>query len=193
MKILQKICFVLLLTTVSSAYAGDCFVDRDINDCRVKAEQGDGVAQYNLGVLYDRGIGVLQNYKEAIKWWKKAAEQGYVQAQYNLGNMYSDGRGVPQNYKEAIKWYKKSAEQGDSSSQYNLGLMYGRGQGVIQDYVMAHIYFNIAAVISGHKGAIEGRGIVEELMTSSQLAEAQRMAQRVVRFRAAREWMRTHQ
>ncbi len=50
MKILQKICFVLLLTTFSSAYAGDCFEDRDVDDCRVKAEQGDARAQSNLGV-----------------------------------------------------------------------------------------------------------------------------------------------
>ncbi len=31
MKILQKICFVLLLTTFSSVYAGDCF--KDFDDC----------------------------------------------------------------------------------------------------------------------------------------------------------------
>jgi hypothetical protein len=64
-----------------------------------------------------------------------------------------------------------------------LGLMYGIGKGVIQDYVMAHMYWNIAA-ISGHKSAINNRGDVEKKMTSSQLEKAQDLA---------REWMRTHQ
>ena len=48
---------------------------------------------------------------------------------------------------------------------------------------MAHMYWNIAAY-SGHKNAIEDRGIVEVLMTLSQIAEAQKLA---------REWIRTHQ
>ena len=40
------------------------------------AEAGDEVAQYNLGVMYDNGRGVLQDYKEAVKWYRLAAEQG---------------------------------------------------------------------------------------------------------------------
>jgi len=63
MKILQKICFVLLLTTFSSVYAGSCFDNvTDINDCRGIAEQGDARAQYNLGMLYGNGGGVPQGY-----------------------------------------------------------------------------------------------------------------------------------
>jgi TPR repeat protein len=60
--------------------------------------------------------------------------------------------------------------------------MYINGQGVLQDYVMAHMYWNIAAV-SGYKDAIKSRGIVEKKMTSSQIAEAQKLA---------REWMLTY-
>ena len=76
-----------------------------------------------------------------------------------------------------------SAEQGVPEAQLALGVMYGNGQGVLQDNVMAHMYFNIAAV-SGQKNAIQNRGIVEKQMTSSQIAESQKLA---------REWMRTHQ
>ena len=41
------------------------------------AKQGDADAQYNLGIMYDKGQGVPQNYKTAVKWWKRAAEQGF--------------------------------------------------------------------------------------------------------------------
>ena len=63
MKILQKICFVLLLATFLSVSAGSCFDNvTDINDCRGIAEQGDARAQYNLGVVYGNGEGVPQGY-----------------------------------------------------------------------------------------------------------------------------------
>ena len=63
MKILQKICFVLLLATFLSVSAGSCFDNvTDINDCRGLAEQGDARAQYNLGMVYGNGEGVPQGY-----------------------------------------------------------------------------------------------------------------------------------
>ena len=63
MKIIQKICFVLLLAIFSSVYGGSCFDNvTDINDCRVRAEQGDARAKYNLGMLYGNGEGVPQGY-----------------------------------------------------------------------------------------------------------------------------------
>ena len=40
------------------------------------AEQGHAFAQYNLGVMYDKGEGVPQDDKRALKWYTLAAEQG---------------------------------------------------------------------------------------------------------------------
>jgi len=180
---LRAILAVLFMATLPSAYGGSCFKDYDVDDCRVKAEQGDARSQGRLGGLYNTGQGVVQDYKEAVKWFRLAAEQGDSSAQHSLGLRYTNGQGVVQDYREAVKWWKKAAEQGHSLAQHNLGLRYYLGQGVIQDYVMAHMYWNIASV-SGDKDAIELRGIVEKDMTSSQIAEAQKLA---------REWMRTHQ
>ena len=67
---------------------------------------------YSRGMSYYNGDGVLQDYKEAVKWYKLAAEQGYANAQYNLGKMYAKGQGVIQDYKEALKWYKLAAAKG---------------------------------------------------------------------------------
>jgi TPR repeat protein len=61
------------------------------------AEQGDAVAQFNLGLMYANGQGVPQDYKEALKWFRKAAEQGVASAQHNLGVMYAFGQGMPQD------------------------------------------------------------------------------------------------
>jgi TPR repeat protein len=76
------------------------------------AKQGDASAQFNLGLMYEKGQGVQQDYKTAVRWYRLAAKQGYVNAQYNLGVMYQNGQGVPQDYKTAVKWYRLAAEQG---------------------------------------------------------------------------------
>ena len=76
------------------------------------AEQGNAIAQFNLGVMYDEGIGVPQDYNTAVKWVTLAAEQGNADAQYNLGLMYGNRGGVPQDYVRAHMWFNLSASQG---------------------------------------------------------------------------------
>ena len=144
-----------------------------------RAEQGHAPSQFNLGVMYSQGQGVSQDYKEAVRWYLAAAEQGYESAQYGLGDMYYDGQGVSQDYKEALRWYLAAAEQGYSSAQVALGVMYERGQGVPQDYIQAHMWFNLAAASGGDKDretAAKNRDLLARIMTSEQIAEAQRLA-----------------
>ena len=62
------------------------------------AEAGDAELQFSLGVMYEHGEGVRQDYAEAVRWYRKAAEQGYAEAQNNLGLMYDQGQGVRQDY-----------------------------------------------------------------------------------------------
>ena len=37
--------------------------------------------------MYANGEGVVQDYKEAVKWYRKAAEQGIAQLHLNQGYM----------------------------------------------------------------------------------------------------------
>ncbi len=66
------------------------------------ADQGHASAQYVLGVFYEDGIGVQQDYKHAVYWYQKAADQGDIGSQHQLGRMYEDGSGVKQDYKKAV-------------------------------------------------------------------------------------------
>ena len=47
---------------------------------REAAEQGHVSSQFNLGVMYDTGVGVPKDMTEATKWIRKAAEQGHEYA-----------------------------------------------------------------------------------------------------------------
>ena len=95
---------ILMVAMVPSVHAGpyeDAVAARNRGDngpmyrlMRKLAEQGLAVAQYNVGLFYQTGQGVAQNYTEAMRWYRKAAEQGNVDAQFNLGDMYVFGNGV---------------------------------------------------------------------------------------------------
>ena len=74
------------------------------------AEQGNAMAQFNLGHMYANGYGVRENDKTAVKWFTKAAEQGLAEGQFNLGAMYDFGDGVPENDKTAVTWYTLAAD-----------------------------------------------------------------------------------
>lgn len=96
---------------------------------RKAAEQGLPHAQYNLGLMYDQGKGIVKDPSEAIKWFTKAAIQGHDGAQYNLGCAYRDGEGIKQNFVESNKWYLKAAEQGYAEAQTSIGFSYLEGRG----------------------------------------------------------------
>ena len=76
------------------------------------AEQGNAMAQINLGQKYDAGKGVPQDDAEAAKWYQLAAKQGDAMAQLLLGFRYEQGKGVPQDGAEAHIWYNLSAGNG---------------------------------------------------------------------------------
>ncbi|MGV0035109.1 MAG: tetratricopeptide repeat protein [Candidatus Azotimanducaceae bacterium WSBS_2022_MAG_OTU7] len=69
----------------------------ELDGLRSQADQGDATAQFILGVIYDSGIRVSEDDKEAVKWYRLAADQGYATAQNNLGGMYLNGEGVPED------------------------------------------------------------------------------------------------
>ena len=40
------------------------------------AEEGHSEAQYKLGMMYEKGLGLRKNKREARTWLKKTAKQG---------------------------------------------------------------------------------------------------------------------
>ena len=143
------------------------------------AEQGNASAQSNLGIMYSKGVGVVQNYKTALEWYTLAAKQGDADAQHNLGVLYNNGDGVVQNYKTALEWYTLAAEQGHADAQHNLGSFYGNGWGVIQDNIYAHMWWNIAAS-SGESNAAQNRTLIQKNMTTADISKAQELARQCV-------------
>jgi tetratricopeptide (TPR) repeat protein len=114
-------------------------------DNKTKAEKGDADAQQLLGDCYYNGKGVPQDFKEAVKWYRKAAEQGHADAQHTLGHFYKNGEYVEKDEVEAMKWIRQSADQNYAPAQRSLGSFYKYGECVTKDEVEAIKWFRKAA------------------------------------------------
>ncbi len=139
------------------------------------AESGDAAAQFNLGVAYANGRGTAQDYRESLRWFRRAAEQGAALAQFNLGVIYQRGLGVPQDRAQAARWYLSAAEGEEPRAQLEIGLKLAEGEGIAQDVVRAHMWLNLAASV-GERDAAMHRDIVARRMTPGQIAEAEHLA-----------------
>jgi uncharacterized protein len=147
-----------------------------LREWRPLAEQGDALAQYNLGVLYRKGRGVPQDDVQARQWYAKAAAQGQAKAQFNLGTLYFNGEGAQKDYQQALRWFRLAADQGEALAQTKIAIMYDEGQGVPQDIVQAYKWYSLAAT-NGDKSAPQIRDLLAKQMTPAQIAKAQKLAQ----------------
>ncbi len=70
------------------------------------------MSQYVYGIMHVRGVGVVQNGDEAVKWLKKAASADLAIANYALGVIYRDGttglNEVQPSKVEAAKYFAKA-------------------------------------------------------------------------------------
>ena len=128
---------------------------------RTGAAHGHAPSMRNLGLLYESGQGVAQDYAKAREWYEKAAAKGDAIAMSNLGGLCADGRGVAQDYARAREWYEKAADKGNAIAMSNLGLLYESGQGVAQDYAKAGEWYEKASA-KGNAIAMSNLGLLYE-------------------------------
>ena len=65
------------------------------------AVSGHARSQHTLGTLYRYGIGVIENNKQAIRWYKEASEQSFPAAMLSLAESYIEGVGAEKDYLES--------------------------------------------------------------------------------------------
>jgi TPR repeat protein len=90
---------------------------------KLAAEQGEGIAQTNLGLMYTKGQGVSQDHKQAVHWYRLAANQSIPSAQVKLGMMYEYGRGILQDYVLAYMWYSLGSSHGNKIAIEHCGII----------------------------------------------------------------------
>jgi TPR repeat protein len=77
------------------------------------AINGNPYAQYNLGMLWESGLGSTpKNNNEACAWYLKSAEQGYVPAMVRLAELQK----TIGYKKSSISWYELAARYGNQDA-----------------------------------------------------------------------------
>jgi hypothetical protein len=117
-------------------------------DVKAEADTGNAAAQYELGVRYQTGNGVLKSPIEAVEWWQKSAAQKFPPAEYDLGMATGRGDGVPKNQQQGFKLVQAAADAGYARAQQAMGFFCFKGStniGVTQDRRRAVQWFQAAA------------------------------------------------
>lgn len=89
------------------------------------AQRGNAEANFNLGILYEDGLGVNQDLAQALLYYETAAIGGSFKAQYRLGLLYFVGKTVPLDKIKAKHWLTKAAAEGDRDSIEMLAILSG--------------------------------------------------------------------
>jgi localization factor PodJL len=140
------------------------------------AAQGQPVAQYRLGTLYERGQGVAANPATAASWYEKAANAGNRLAMYNLAVALANKSLGRQNMPEAARWFSRAAAVGLQDAEFNLAVLYERGDGVPQSLLDAYKWYLIAAT-SGDSGAKARADVLATQIPDADRTAAQKSAQ----------------
>lgn len=107
------------------------------------AEQGDAVAQLQMGMLFLNGWGVGKDYARAFKWLQMSANSDNKDAQYALGSMYLRGQGVRFDLNQSFFWRKKAADNRQTYAAFDVAEMYMNGLGVEKDTSEAKRYYEM--------------------------------------------------
>ena len=150
-----------------------------------------GSSALMMGVAYEEGKGVPQNFGEAVEWYRKAIAQGQHEAYAYLGAAYLDGRGVPASEKEAVFQFQEGADKGDPRSQRRLAVLYTQGKGVPYDYEKA-LHWSLEAAKGGDVQAMYLAGAMYEkgIGTSRSVEDARRLYQQAVDMASADDFVR---
>jgi TPR repeat protein len=90
---------------------------------RLGRDPGDAAAMTLLGELYNQGLGVREDAKQALNWYRLAGQRGDARAMASLAIMAADGRGMAKDPAQARDWLDKAAAKGEPTASYNLALL----------------------------------------------------------------------
>ena len=143
------------------------------------ALQGNKIAQYELGLFYEKGIDpCIRNTEKALEWFEKSSTQGLTIATFGIGRLYANG--IDDQYpdfKSAFFYYRQAADAGLVEAQYRTGLALFYGQGVSEDKYKAYEYLLKAA----EQGYSDAQFFVALMLTTGQGVEKN--------WQLAKEWL----
>lgn len=137
---------------------------------RKLADKGDALAQYQLGMLYLRGVGTKRDPAQALSWFTKAAGNGNVDAARRLGRIYLGGEIAVQDFTKARHWLDRAANAGDGEAARLIGDMDAEGLGRPADKTSAYAWYEVAALRGDSYAEIKRNALLATLDPAQQKA-----------------------
>lgn len=97
------------------------------NNLYFRAVLGDAQSQFEIGQMFQYGIGVAQSDSSAIVFYQNAAQQQHLGAEYNLGILYLQHAKDKNDYQQALNDLTDAAFKGNKYSQYVLARILSQG------------------------------------------------------------------
>jgi outer membrane biosynthesis protein TonB len=143
-KALTLCLFLFALISAVTAVAGE--LEQRFADALQRAEQGDVSAMYNVGEMYELGMGTKTDRSKSMTWYRRAADKGHPEGAYQVGYAYYWGKaGLDKDRRQAHIWFLRAAEGGSHAAMPYLAKMYSLGQGVPRDKEKAALWSARAA------------------------------------------------
>ena len=93
------------------------------------ADGGSAEAQYELGKLYETGVGVPENIDHAMVLYQKAGAQDYPDALNDLGFIYyQGGLGVTRDPAKALDFFRRAADLRQPEAMFNYAALIDDGK-----------------------------------------------------------------
>lgn len=119
------------------------------------AAKGDPEAMFELGKLYEKGIGTSQDIGKALELYARAADLGFADAINDLGFLHYQGAvGQKPDRKKAIELFLKAADLRHPQAMYNVAALIDDGavQGKTPEDAGRYLY---AALRTGVKDVLD--------------------------------------
>jgi TPR repeat protein len=138
---------------------------------RSGAEAGDPEKMVRLARFLERGHGVVQDDREAARWYEKAARAGNATGMFGFAIAAHNGKGRARDYPLAAEWYARAEAQGNQTAAVWRARMIEVGQGMpANPEAAAAVFQKMAEAPLFHKEAQyylgvmldEGRGVPKD-------------------------------
>jgi len=150
------------------------------------AEQGNRLANYRLGEIYENGqVGFFSNKEKAYRYYHTAASADYPPAFYKLGVFHENGMaGLSKNEETALKWYRKGAELNHIPCLNRIGKYYESGLGGVRpDRNMAVSCYKRGAAANNAESQFNLGNLYEQQMITAETQDQKDHYRRL-----ARQW-----
>ena len=131
----EKLGMIARFRTEISGISGSQYV----NALLINAKRNDTTALFQLGLMYQEGVGVPRNFNRAVSYFEAAAKNGHTEAMNSAGLYYRFGIGVKKDEKRAEELWQRALLNKNKYALYNLGRMYFENNKFLMAQILAEL------------------------------------------------------